>query len=273
MQAPFTAEQVQQVPKEVSAGLHQEDFSQEREEADHAPAEELPFSSSDKSAPVSSEQAPNPASNKTPVAPPHNASGSPSEKASTPSPPAKPALSTTWVGQTPTKSAHPLASRSPESAAITDAEPAPKLKENKEAKPDTLSGSEQETDSWRLAAHYRASSSSSSSSTEVSCAEEGSTAACGDCGGSEQQEAADAAETFSLQPTDPQDTVAVEELPLKSAKEEQSSNDRPLQRRKKVRRPQLSVVLPSIRKVQKQLTVPHCSQSSRQVPMLAMNHL
>ena len=225
VQAPVTTEQL---PKEVSARFDQDDFSQEQEKADTTITEELPTTSPNKSAPIFSEQASDLNPRKAPGALPQHASGAPSEKASTPSPPAKPALSTTWVGRTPTKSVQPLTSRSLESDAVTDAEPAPKLKDNKEAET-VISGGEQEGDSWRLAAHHTASS--SSSSTGMSSTGEGSTAASGDCGDAEQQEAADAAETFSLQPTDPQDTVAVEELPLKPAKEEQSANNRPLQPR------------------------------------------
>ena len=215
----------EQVPKEVSAGFDQDEFSQEQEGADTTITEGLPTSSPDKSAPVSSEQASFSNASKALGALPQKASGSPSEKASNPSPYAKLAESTTSIAAPPTKTAQPPASRFVESAAITDAEPAAKLKEHKEAKPEALNDGEQEGDSWRLAAHHTASS-SSSSSTGMSSAGEGSTAASGDCGGAEQQEAADATEVLPLQPTDPQDTVAVKELSLKPAKEGQTAINR-----------------------------------------------
>ena len=100
-----------------------------------------------------------------------------------------------------------------------------KLKESKEAMPAAFSGGKHEGDSWRLAAHHTTSSSSSSSSTGMSSAGEGSTATSG---GADQQETADVAEVFPLQPSDPQDTVAVNKSSLKPPKEGQRAMNCPL---------------------------------------------
>ena len=229
-QAPTTAEQV---PKHVSAGSDQEVLGQQHEGADTTPTQGLPIPCPDQAAPVSSELAARPASSKALDSLPQKASGSPSEKASTSPPAAKPAKSTTSTAAPPARSVHLLSPESSMSDAVTHAEPAPELKENKEAKTDTLSGGEQ-GDSWRLAAHYRTSSRRSSSSSDISSIDEGITAASGDgdgADGAERQEAAEPADNSPLQPTYQQDAVAVHESVVKLAKKEKAAaaNHQPLQ--------------------------------------------
>ena len=67
------------ISKEVSGGFDQDLSSQECEEADNTSAEELPTSSPDKAAPVSSEQSSDAAASEAPGALPQKAFGSPSE--------------------------------------------------------------------------------------------------------------------------------------------------------------------------------------------------
>lgn len=177
-QAPTTAEQV---PKHVSAVSDQDVLGRQHEGADTTPTEGLPIPCPDQAAPVSSELAAYPASSKAPNSLPQKASGSPYDKAPTSSPAAKPAESTTSTAAPPAKSVHLLPPDSAMSDAVTHAEPASELKENKDATTDTLCGGEQEGDSWRLAAHHRTSSRRrSSSSSDISSIDEGITAASGD---------------------------------------------------------------------------------------------
>ena len=231
-QAPTTAEQV---PKHMSVGSDQEVLSQQHEGADTTPTQGLPIPCPDQAASVSSELAAHPASSKAPDSLPQKASGSPSEKASSSPPPAKPAESATSTAAPAAKSVmHLLAPDSSMSDAVTHAEPASELKENKEAKTDTLGGGEQEGDSGRLAVHYRASSRRNSSSSDISSIDEDITAASGDGDGAERQEAAEPADSAPLQPTYQLDAAAVRESFVKLAKKEKTAaaNDQPLQSHK-----------------------------------------
>ena len=79
VQAPTIAENTS---KDFLDGCDADLSSQEHEEGDHTPAEESPFSSHDRAAPVPSEKAAGPASSTAPGALPQKAFGSPSERQS-----------------------------------------------------------------------------------------------------------------------------------------------------------------------------------------------